>query len=469
MLGAASSSSGALAEAEEEGEEGPDEEEKALLAELAALQAQGRRGSATSGAAPSHPSTTGLRAPFGATAAAPSPFAHLVVAPPREDEPVDEEYDDEAAAPQIIFPPDFESRAFMLPPKPAAQQQLEGEEGGEGGEGGPSSASALAQRSLATAVIRRVNPFGMQAESVAASSLQSSAAQMRVALDPGDRGNLAPSAAFRPAAMQQGYSSGDIADFLRLHATFVPAAEAEWGERGGAYLERRLKAGDFVRCVRRRLQGRDPLTGLLEEDLYGALPALPGAPRRGQAGWRDPWDALLIPCVRRYFYSCLAEGVPPLFSEPTAAQWELRARMAAVAKAYKKERGGRVLVAVGEQWEAYCKLFETTPESRTAALAASLARREARLARAREVQRLLMKKATDRKKVRLEARAKRLAEERKAAHNRLVAQVAASVKEKDEALRAEAARLGVSVEALSAKGKQKMAAMGRVAAERGGQ
>ena len=345
----------------------------------------------------------------------------------------------------------------LCPPPPPPTAEAEG--------GAPPPASA-AHAALATAVIRRINPFGIATESVAASALQSNAAILRTLLDPNDRNNVVPSSRFKPASMQQGYSSGDIADFLRVAATFVPAAEAEWGDRGGAYLERRLNSSDFVRCVRRRLQGRDPLTGIYEDELYGELPGLPGAPRRGEQGFKDPWDALLIPSLRRYFYTCLADGVPPLFSEPTPAQWEARAHMAAVARAYKKERGDRTLTAIGEQWEAYCALYATTPEERAVRVQKADAQRAARDARTKEIQRLLMARAMEKKRAKMAANSKRLMEKKRAENARLAEEAVAKNKAREEARRADAARLGVSVESLGSKGKAQLALVQRTAASR---
>ena len=269
-----------------------------------------------------------------------------------------------------------------------------------------------------------------------------------------------------PAAFQRGYSSGDIADFLRVSAAFVPVAEAEWGDRGGAYLERRLGAADFVRCVRRRMQGRDPLSGAPEEELFGALPSLPGAPRRGQDGFRDAWDALLIPPLRRYFYTCLEDGVPPLFSEPTPEQWRARAELARIARAHKAQRGARTLQAVGEQWAAYCALYATSREERERRTKVRDDERAARKARAFEIQRLLLKKAEAKAKARIAARSRVLFEKRKAETERLAADVRAKVKAKDDAQRAEAERMGLSFDALGAKGKAQIAAMKRADEER---
>jgi hypothetical protein len=81
--------------------------------------------------------------------------------------------------------------------------------------------------------------------------------------------------------------------------------------RGGAYLDKRLLTADFLRAVRRRMQGRDPLTGILESELFGAAPRVKGQPRLvtrtgSNAGTRNS----SLPCAST-LSAAFAQASPP--------------------------------------------------------------------------------------------------------------------------------------------------------------
>jgi hypothetical protein len=350
----------------------------------------------------------------------------------------------------------FEDRAFIpaeKPPEMDVKEQVVSEDG-------------RVEQRLGMAVLKRTNPFAPPATSLSMSTSRTHSEELRIQLDRGDRNNVVAQSLHKAASFQQGYTSGDIADYLRISATFVPAAEAEWRDRGGAYLERRLGGQDFIRAVRRRLQGRDPLTGLYEDDLYGHLPRIPGAVVRGEPGFRDPWDANLIPNLRRFLAVCLREGIPPLFSDPTPEQAATRARFARVAATYKAQRGAMVLQAVKEQWSEYCKLYVVTPEELARRVRVDTARRDAKKARTMAIFKLLMTKSAEKSKAKLAANAKRLLEEKKRVTEGINEQLKANTALKEAKMRQEAAELGMSYEAYLGGGKAQLAAMQRAAEDR---
>jgi hypothetical protein len=119
------------------------------------------------------------------------------------------------------------------------------------------------------AVLRDSDPFRLRLAvgepPPPASAFMSNEARLAVLLDKGDHNRLPTAAqAHVPTASTRGYSSGDVAEWLRLESAYAGFAEAEWLARAGAYLEGRASVDDFVRAVRRRMQGKDPLSGAAE-------------------------------------------------------------------------------------------------------------------------------------------------------------------------------------------------------------
>ena len=239
----------------------------------------------------------------------------------------------------------------------------------------------------------------------------------------------------------RGYSSADVADFLRVEFTFAPQAEAEWVARGGAYMSRRLGCNDFVRAVRRRLQKRDPLTGIPEAELFGAVEGVPGAPRPGEAGYRDPWNPVVIPVVRRYFYQCLEEGVAPVYTPLTKEQEEARAEVRATSRAYLKARADTTKRAVAEQWEAYCKLYEVPKDLAKRAEEQEAASQLRKAAAGQSGMAYMLRLAARKKEKMAEARARILEAKRNEALA-LAAEVAAKTEKLAEAERARAEAMG---------------------------
>ena len=294
--------------------------------------------------------------------------------------------------------------------------------------------------SLNIAVIRRTNPFkAPEANSFAA--MQSREAQSGVLLDPNDRGFLKATSRWKPATLMRGYTSGNVADYLRLMSIFAPFAEAEWMTRGGAYLERRAIATEFVRAVRRRMQGRDPITGFLEVNLFGSVPPVPGQPKPGDPDFRERWDPALIPSIRRYYIGCMRDGVPPVLGDLPPAARASRDALAKVAMRYKAELGPRTLRATNEQWDAYCKLYAYDPkdiarrviEANELAAPAAKKKEETDLA-------LLTRQMKRKERLMEERRAEIEGNKRKEADT-----LAAAVKEKAAALEEAAARRAVAM------------------------
>jgi len=367
------------------------------------------------------------------------------VDPPRDDEPADEDGPNDGGG-EIVSRDilSFEDMAFLsapigdLPAQNSETALVFDEE-------------ADSEVPLGQAVLRRTNPFQATSQTSIASVNRSYAEELQIKLSASDRNNNADTRRHKPAAFQNGYTSGDIADFLRIQATYIPAAEAEWRERGGGYLERRLVSRDFVRAVRRRIQGRDPLTGIPEEDLYGVVPSAPGAPTRGSPGYRDPWDPLLIPNIRRYLAICLRDGVPPVFNDPTPEQLEVRSRFQKLAAAEKTRKGDMVLQAIKEQWKEYCKLYTVTIEEHTRRVRLDQARRAAKKAKIALLIKQLMQLAIDKKKAKLHANTQKLIAKKSAETAQLLEVVKRKQEEQNEKLRQEAEELGVSVETLTSR------------------
>jgi hypothetical protein len=337
-----------------------------------------------------------------------------------------------------------------------------------GGAGGDAAAAAAAEERDAAgrvvAVVRRTNPFGTLRDGAHVLA-QTAEATAQVLVDPNDRSYVSAHSRWKAATLMRGYTSGNVADFLRLQAIFAPFAEAEWMVRGGAYLERRAAAVDFVRAVRRRMQSRDPLTGLpLDALLGGAPPRVPGQPSPLDPDHVERWDGMLVPSVCRYFATCMRDGVPPLFGEISPAAAAARAAMTALVRRHRADAAPRTLRAVREQWDAYCALFKVDPLD---------------IKRRADDKEELWQQKQDRNKqtmgtliLRAAARKKKLMAERRAAivarHSAEAAALAEEVRKKGEALerarRERAVAMGLNPDATGARAAEAARAAARVAA-----
>lgn len=234
------------------------------------------------------------------------------------------------------------------------------------GRAGSADGSAIAgsedsayMPTLPYAVIRRTDPFGVETkEPITTSTIRPIATAMEIMNDKGDHNrHPGPDQLHIPSSFTRGYNSSEIAEYLRLEAIFAPAAEAEWLERAGSYIESRLTAHDFVRCVRRRMQGKDPITGLLETELFNA----PMDESQDNSG-TSMWDPVLIPLIHRYFNSCYKTGLPPLYGHPTPEQAEARNATEKIVREYRAKRSVQLEKMLAEQWHAYHKLYSITPD-----------------------------------------------------------------------------------------------------------
>lgn len=230
------------------------------------------------------------------------------------------------------------------------------------------------------AVIRANNPFLSSAESTGAGSagaVRSREQLLSVLLDKGDHNRRpGPSERHAPSGYMRGYTSGDVAEFLRLESVYAPYAEAEWYARAGAYLEGRASAADFVKAVRRRMQGRDPLTGSLLPDGTGHVAQGTDEGTSDEVDSRHgAWDPLLVPLVRRFFSVAYRTGLPPLYGSPTPEQAAARAELQNVVSRYRSLKHSRVKKSLQEQWAAYESLFALPPSFLTD-IQGELARRE---------------------------------------------------------------------------------------------
>ena len=255
----------------------------------------------------------------------------------------------------------------MAPARDDEEADYEGEEGagarpgvGEGEGEGEGDGERKIDSSRNTAIIRRTNPFGVPS-GVPKALTQRRVDTATVLTDPNDRGFFSMGSKWHPATFMNGYTSGNVADFLRIQAIFAPFAESEWMTRGGAYLEKRLLATDFLRAVRRRMQSRDPLTGILDSVLFGEAPRVKGQPRPGDPDWIERWDPQLMVPLRCYYALCMKEGVPPLYGETTPEILAARKSMGEIVQKHRAAVGPRTLRAINEQWDAYVKLYVVDP------------------------------------------------------------------------------------------------------------
>jgi hypothetical protein len=215
-------------------------------------------------------------------------------------------------------------------------------------------------------------------------------------------------------------------------------------------VSRRLGCNDFVRAVRRRLQKRDPLTGIPEEELFGAVEGVPGAPKPGGSGYRDPWNPVLVPVVRRYFYQCLEDGVPPVYAPLTGEQQAAREEARATAQAYMRSRADTTKRAVAEQWEAYCKLYEVPKDLAKRAEEQEAASQLRKAAAGQSGMAYMLRLAARKKEKMAEARARILEAKRNEAAA-LAAEVAEKAGKLAEAERKRAEAMGISAELLGSK------------------
>jgi leucine-rich repeat protein SHOC2 len=200
--------------------------------------------------------------------------------------------------------------------------------------------------SMPQAIVRDNDPFKLQmypGDLLPASREMSRKAQMSILLDKGDHNRVPDlNQLHHPTTFQNGYTSADVAEWLRIESTYAGFAEAEWLSRAGSYLENRASADDFVRAVRRRMQGKDPLTGILEP--------LPEELQRSADGSRtDVWDPVLVPLVRKYFSECYRTGLPPLYGSLTPKQSKQREELMELVKKFRSTLNSRVQLTLKEQ------------------------------------------------------------------------------------------------------------------------
>lgn len=186
---------------------------------------------------------------------------------------------------------------------------------------------------------------------------------MAVLLDRGDHNRRPdPHQRHAPAANMRGYTSGDVAEFVRLESVYAPYAEAEWYARAGAYLEGRAAVADFVKAVRRRMQGRDPLTGdLIPTGAEGDRSNTDTGSAADTDARHGAWEPLLVPLVRRFFSAAYRTGLPPAYGSLTAEQAAARAKLGDVVSRYRAIAANRVTSSLQEQWAEYEALYTVAP------------------------------------------------------------------------------------------------------------
>ena len=114
----------------------------------------------------------------------------------------------------------------------------------------------------------------------------------------------------------RGYTSGEVAELLRLYNIFWKAAMEEWGASGGAHMDARLTVEDFVTAVRRRV------------------------------GY-DVWTPLYEPVVAAFYKETKTNGgVPPHFDPITPEQEEIRQQRIVKGQQVQREHTDRVLAYV---------------------------------------------------------------------------------------------------------------------------
>jgi hypothetical protein len=223
------------------------------------------------------------------------------------------------------------------------------------------------------AIIRDNNPFKLQmhpGDLIPISRDMSRKAQMSILLDKGDHNRVPDlNQLHHPTSFQNGYTSADVAEWLRLESIYAGFAEAEWLSRAGSYLENRATADDFVRAVRRRMQGKDPLTGIPEP--------LPEELQRSADGGRaDVWDPVLVPLVRKYFSECYRTGLPPLYGSLTPKQSKQREELMELVKKFRSTLNSRVQMTLTEQLQERDALYAVPDPEQLAFLRARQDERE---------------------------------------------------------------------------------------------
>jgi hypothetical protein len=227
--------------------------------------------------------------------------------------------------------------------------------------------------SMPQAIIRDNNPFKLQmhpGDLIPISRDMSRKAQMSILLDKGDHNRVPDlNQLHHPTSFQNGYTSADVAEWLRLESIYAGFAEAEWLSRAGSYLENRATADDFVRAVRRRMQGKDPLTGIPEP--------LPEELQRSADGGRaDVWDPVLVPLVRKYFSECYRTGLPPLYGSLTPKQSKQREELMEIVKKFRSTLNSRVQMTLTEQLQERDALYAVPDPEQLAFLRARQDERE---------------------------------------------------------------------------------------------
>lgn len=224
---------------------------------------------------------------------------------------------------------------------------------------------AVQAPAMPAALIRVNNPFKPtpgEGNEIPATLFMPRNAQLAVLLDKGDHNAPARGDQHHMAAgFQNGYSSGDVAEYLRLESIYAGYAETEWFSRAGAYLEGRASVNDFVKAVRRRMQGKDPLTAApepLPPEAAATTNTATGAGKRA-----DVWDPVLVPLIQRYFSLCYRTGLPPLYGSLTPAQQAARNKLMELVAEYRAQRHARVHKTLKEQWSDYEALYQVDAET----------------------------------------------------------------------------------------------------------